>query len=298
MTTASFTIARTLPPWAAMVAAACVAFYAFKLITYRGAAHVLTTSQAAPSLRRKLGYFLAWPGLDAVAFLSARRPLSKPTRLAWLQAGAMTMLGAAIFLAATWCAVQPSRTVQPSLTAQPDLVANHALAIGWLGMVGMVTSFHFGLFRLAALSWQRAGVVAEPIMDRPLAAANLAEFWERRWNKAFRDLAHRHVVAPLIRRLGPRGALVAGFTFSGLVHELCISLPAGGGYGLPLVYFWIQAGAILFARSTFGTKLGLRRGLRARLYATLVLAAPLPLLFHEPFVRRVIVPLLETFSVF
>lgn len=286
MITATFTLARTLPPWATMVAAACGAFYAFKFITYRGAGNELDTSNAAPSLRRKLGYFLAWPGLDAVTFLSPRRPLSKPTRLAWLQAGAMTVLGAAIFLAATWCA------------AQPSVVRNHALAIGWLGMVGMVTSFHFGLFRLAALAWRRAGVVAEPIMDRPLAAANLTEFWERRWNKAFRDLAHRHVVAPLIRKLGPRGALVAGFTFSGLVHELCISLPAGGGYGCPLLYFWIQAGAILFARSATGTRLGLRHGLRARLFAAVVLAAPLPLLFHEPFVRRVIVPLLETFSVF
>jgi hypothetical protein len=271
MTTTTFNFARTLPPWAAMVVAACGAFYAFKLITYRGAANEPAPNQAGPSLRRKLGYFLAWPGLDAVAFLSARRPIAKPTRSAWLQACAMTVFGGAIFLAAMWCAVQS------------ELVANHALAVGWLGMVAMVTSFHFGLFRLAGLAWQRAGVVAEPIMDRPLAAANLAEFWERRWNKAFRDLVHRHVVAPLIRRLGPKGALVAGFTFSGLVHELCISLPAGG---------------ILFARSTFGTKLGLRRGPRARLYATLVLAAPLPLLFHEPFVQRVIVPLLETFSVF
>ena len=286
MTTATFTLARTLPPWGAMIAAACGAFYVFKLVTYRGATHDLATNQAAPSLRRKLGYFFAWPGLDAVAFLSDRRPIAKPTRSAWLQACAMTVFGAAIFLAAMWCAVQS------------ELVANHALAVGWLGMVAMVTSFHFGLFRLAALAWRRAGVVAEPIMDRPLAAANLAEFWERRWNKAFRDLAHRHVVAPSIRRLGPRGALVAGFTFSGLVHELCISLPAGGGYGLPLLYFWLQAGAILFARSTFGTRLGFRRGLRAKLYATLVLAAPLPLLFHEPFVRRVIAPLLETFSVF
>lgn len=286
MTATTFNFARTLPPWAAMVVAACGAFYTFKIVTYRGVAHDLATNQAGPSLRRKLGYFFAWPGLDAVAFLSAQRPLTKPTPLAWLQAGAMTFFGAAIFLAATWCAVQP------------NLTAQHSLLVGWLGMVAMVTSFHFGLFRLAALAWRRAGVVAEPIMDRPLAAANLAEFWERRWNKAFRDLAHRHVVAPLIRRLGPKGALVAGFTFSGLVHELCVSLPARGGYGLPLLYFWIQAGAILFARSTFGTKLGLRRGLHARLYATLVLAAPLPLLFHEPFVRRVIVPLLETFSVF
>jgi hypothetical protein len=286
MTTATFNLARTLPPWGTMVAAACGAFYAFKLITYRGAAHELVMHEDAPSLLRKLGYFLAWPGLDAVTFLSPRKPTTRPTRLAWLQAGAMTLLGAAIFLAATWCAVQPS------------LATHYTLLIGWLGMVGMVTSFHFGLFRLAALAWRSAGVVAEPIMDRPLAAANLSEFWERRWNKAFRDLAHRHVVAPLVRRLGPRGALVAGFTFSGLVHELCISFPAGGGYGMPLLYFWIQAGAILFTRSTFGTRLGLRRGLKARFYAGVVLAAPLPLLFHEPFVRRVIVPLLQTISVF
>lgn len=261
---------RELPPWGAMCLWAMVLFYAFKWITYRNAA-----SAATSSVRRTLGYFLAWPGLDAAAFLSDRKPRTCPTVSDWLRAGVMTAAGMLTVACAT------------SLTEQP------ALVVGWLGMIGTVATLHFGLFRLAALAWQSVGVAAEPIMDRPLAAATLAEFWDRRWNKAFRDLAHRLVFEQLVRRIGPRWAVVACFAFSGVVHDLVISLPARSGYGLPTVYFLIQAGAILFARSAMGARCGVQRGLGARLYAVLMLVGPLGLLFHAPFVRVVVVPMLE-----
>jgi len=267
---------RLLPPWGAMCLWAMVLFYAFKWITYRS-----LPREATKSVRRTLGYFLAWPGLDAATFFSDRKPHARPRLAEWLRAGATMSAGIALIAAAAF-ATTPER-----------LERLGPLAVGWLGMIGIVTALHFGSFRLAALAWQAARVAAEPIMDRPLAAGTLAEFWDRRWNKAFRVLAHRLVFDPLVRRIGAKPALVAGFAFSGLVHDTVISLPARAGYGMPTLYFLLQAGAILFARSALGMRLGLSHGLRSRTFALVLLVGPLGLLFHAPFVRTVVVPLLK-----
>jgi len=72
-----------------------------------------------------------------------------------------------------------------------------------------------------------------------------------------------------------------------------LSLPAGGGYGGPTVYFLLQAAAIFIERSTFGKRLGLARGLRGRVFALLVLVGPAFLLFHPPFVHAIVVPFVD-----
>jgi alginate O-acetyltransferase complex protein AlgI len=127
-------------------------------------------------------------------------------------------------------------------------------------------------------------------MRNPPAATSLSNFWGTRWNTAFRDLAHRHVYRPLAGRLGPRGAALVVFGFSGVVHDAVISLPAGGGYGWPTAYFAVQAGGFLCERSRVGRAVGLGRGLRGRLFTAMVVAAPAGLLFHPPFIREVIMP--------
>lgn len=272
-----FTIATTmlgmLPPWAMMCLAAFAIFFALKALTY-----VAAEKPAAVTPARRLGYLLAWPGLDAAAFFGDHAPRRTPTAADWVRTFLMTSAGCATIAATIYLASTNCTSVA-------------LLAIGWLGMIGAILTLHFGTFRLAALAWQTQGVAAEPIMDRPLAAATLAEFWDRRWNKAFRDVAHRYVFEPLVRRVGPRTALVAGFGASGLVHDAVISLPAGAGFGRPTLYFLLQAGAILFTRSRLGLRSGVRRGLGARLFAAFTLVAPLGLLFHPPFVRTVVVPM-------
>ena len=80
---------------------------------------------------------------------------------------------------------------------------------GWVGMVGIVLTLHFGLFHLLSCAWRSAGVEARPLMNDPLASQSVSEFWGRRWNTAFRDLAHRFLFRPLSARLGPRWGLFA-----------------------------------------------------------------------------------------
>lgn len=167
------------------------------------------------------------------------------------------------------------------------------MVLGSAGMIGIVLMLHFGLFHLLSCAWRAAGVDARPIMNQPLASTSVAEFWGRRWNSAFHDLAHRFVFRPLNLRIGPRAAIIAGFLFSGLVHEVVISVPAGAGYGLPTLFFLIQAFAMLFERSHYGKALGLGTGWRGWLFTMMLLALPAYGLFHPPFVRKVIVPFMQ-----
>jgi hypothetical protein len=124
-------------------------------------------------------------------------------------------------------------------------------------------------------------------------ASNLADFWGRRWNTAFRDLAYRLVLLPVMRRAGPTAALVAVFLFSGLVHDFVISVSARGGYGLPTLYFLIQAAGTLLQRSPIARRLRLESGWRGWAVAMIVVFAPAGLLFHEPWRHNVILPFMQ-----
>jgi alginate O-acetyltransferase complex protein AlgI len=83
------------------------------------------------------------------------------------------------------------------------------------------------------------------------------------------------------------------FILSGLIHDLVISLPARGGYGLPTLYFAIQGCGLVFERSTLGQRVGLGRGPRGRIFALGFTAGPAFWLFHPPFIRNVILPMLK-----
>jgi alginate O-acetyltransferase complex protein AlgI len=127
----------------------------------------------------------------------------------------------------------------------------------------------------------------------PILAKSLSEFWSKRWNTAFRDLTHRFVFRPFAARGKARTGVFAVFLLSGLVHDLVISLPAGGPYGLPTLYFLVQWLGLLVERSRFGKRLGLGSGWRGRLFTAIVLVAPAVGLFHPPFVREVMLPFLD-----
>src|SRR4051812_34293260 len=124
--------------------------------------------------------------------------------------------------------------------------------------------------------WRSRGVNVRPVMDHPLGARNTMDFWHR-WNTAFNDVAFRSVFRPTVKRFNSTLAIIATFLFSGLVHELVITIPARNGYGGPTAYFLIQSFAILLER-----KLKLR-GPVARIFTWIVVLAPLALLFPEPF---------------
>jgi alginate O-acetyltransferase complex protein AlgI len=263
----------TWPRWVYMWAICAALFAGVKWLTWRR-----TRAPRVPNWRH-LAYLFVWPGLDAPAFLYGNRPPA-PRASEWLDATIKLAAGILVL----WGIVH-------RIPAEDELLR------GWAGMIGIVLALHFGPFHLLSCAWRSAGVDARRLMNAPLAATSVSEFWGRRWNTAFRDLTHRFLFRPLTTRLGPRGGLAAGFIFSGLIHELAISVPAGAGYGGPTLFFCLQVPAMLIERSRWGRALGLGHGRHGWLFTTLMLVAPAGLLFHAPFVRGVVLPFLQVLGV-
>src|SRR5207237_2429996 len=112
---------------------------------------------------RHLGYFFAWPGLDAKAFLRGA-PVERPAAAEWVATCVKPAIGALL----VWVVV-------------PLIPEEHELLRGWVGMVGFILVMTFGLFHLLSCAWRSAGVDARPLMRSPLLAQSVSEFWGRRW---------------------------------------------------------------------------------------------------------------------
>ena len=237
-----------MPAWLFMWTLSFALFAALKWISWWKA-----RSEVAHTAGRSLAYLLAWPGMDAEAFLDERRHVAQPNLREWLWAAAKTALG----------------------------------------LLGLIFLLHFGSFHLVALFWQTVGIDAEPIMSNPIASKTLSEFWGKRWNLGFRHLAHDFIFSPLHKRIGATAAGFLVFVVSGLIHDLVISLPARGGYGLPTAYFVLQGLGVMFERSKLARRIGLQNELPSRIFTMIVTAAPAFWLFHPPFVLRVIIPFMR-----
>lgn len=262
---------RNNMPWLFMWALAFAIFAGLKWITWWKA-----RSRVPHSSGRSIAYLAAWPGMDASAFLDSRRRVPAPQFREWLWAILKTFMGAALL----W---QIARRVP-----EP-----HTLVRGWIGLFGLIFLLHFGSFHLIALVWQTLGIDAAAIMSKPILSKTLSEFWGKRWNLGFRQLAYDLIFQPLHRKTGVAVASLLVFLASGLVHDLVISLPARGGYGLPTAYFILQGLGVTLERSSLGRFLGLQHGLPAWSFMFLVAAVPAFWLFHPPFVLRVILPFMH-----
>jgi alginate O-acetyltransferase complex protein AlgI len=153
-------------------------------------------------------------------------------------------------------------------------------------MIGFVIALHGGVFTLLTEFWRGRGHDVKPLMNCPIAAASVTEFWGKRWNLGFRDLAHTLIFKPLHRRFSQAIAISTVFLISGLAHELVITVPARGGYGGPTVYFLLQALCMALERGCPFR----RNGIVWRIRAWISLVVPLPLLFPTVFVERVMQP--------
>jgi len=264
-------LGQHLAGWVWMWVMALALFIGAKWITISR----LLLSKGRVNRLRLLEYSLFWPGMDSWAFCVGSSVPVPPIR-EWLVAAAKTLFGAAL----VWVGVH-------------WIGSSHPLVTGWVGMIGFVFLLHFGAFHLLSLLWRAFGINAKPIMQSPGSATSLSKFWGGNWNAAFSDLMQEHFFKPMARHLGARRALFAIFLISGVLHELVISLPAHGGYGLPTLYFAIQGLALLFERSEFGREMGLGSGWKGWCFVALVSGAPAFWLFHPTFIYNVILPMLH-----
>jgi len=259
-------LAWDIPRWVLMWSIAVTMFAALKALSL----HWARGSNAKSS--RIAAYLFLWPGMDAPAFLTGKADRA-PDRREWGFAALKTTIAVGLIGLAP--------------LASPPMLR------GWIAMVGIVLFFHFGSFHLLSCFWRSRGVNAPPLMDRPLLAKSVSAFWSKHWNVAFRDLTHRLVFKPVLRRMGAPAALMAGFLFSGFLHEMAVTVPAGGWYGGPTVFFVLQGLAALAERSKRGRALGLGKGGRGWAFTQGLLLLTVPLLFPPPFVLRVINPFID-----
>lgn len=261
-----------LPAWGFLFAVAFSIFYGFKWLTYRRAVYI----GERPGLKSAIGYLFCWVGMDGVQFFDRRVNVPNPSVAEWLLAFLKTALGLVLFFLI-------ARLFYPQ----------HALTAGYIGLTGFLLFSFFGTFHILSLFWRRRGVNAAPMMNSPLRPSSLSDFWSSRWNLAFRDIARVFVFRPVLRSRGVVYAVLAAFVFSGILHELLISLPADAWYGLPTLFFLIQTGGIFIEKSVYGVKAGVNRGRRGLIFAAAFILVPVVLLFHPPSIENCMLPFMK-----
>jgi alginate O-acetyltransferase complex protein AlgI len=269
-TTAALVFRQDVPAWALMWFVAFAVFAGFKWWTWSQACE----KGPRPAAARSLAYLFLWPGMGARKFLFSTDRPSRPALSAWVWAATKTILGAILL----WGVAR--RTGQ-------------GLLAGWIGMIGIIFLLHFGLFALLSLFWQSRGVDAPPLMQCPVAAKSLHDFWGRRWNAGFHDIVFGLFFLPLARRCGATAAAILTFVISGLIHELVITVPANAGYGWPTLYFTLQGAAMTLERARLNAACSLTRNWPGRVFAWAVVVLPIFALFPPVFVLRVMVPFLH-----
>jgi alginate O-acetyltransferase complex protein AlgI len=248
-------------------------FFGLKLLTLL---RLDSASFGEFSPSRLSAYLLLWPGLCPRPFLDvAGLPIR--SRHLWLNG--------CIHLAAGSLAIWGMPRWLP--------VESPSWLFAWFGMVGFSLTVHFGLFDLLAAFWRSRGIPVEKLFCNPWRSVSLTDFWSHRWNRSFSGFARDLLFWPLARRWGARWATLAVFIFSGFVHELMISFPACGGYGGPFCYFLINGVCVCLETSRAWRSLAAHVPGLGRVWTLAGVLIPLPLLFHEPFQHRVVLPFLN-----
>jgi hypothetical protein len=159
-------------------------------------------------------------------------------------------------------------------------------------LVAFSLILHFGILSISAGMWRFSGVNTYLLFREPAKAASLGELWGKRWNLAFSEMTSVAVFRPLVNKTGRAGAFIFSFLFSGLLHELALSVPVNAGYGLPTLYFFIQAMAVLLEKRLARIKNPIfNNRLFKSIWLFCWLVIPMPLLFHPEFIKQVIWPM-------
>lgn len=222
----------------------------------------------------------AWAGMRAQVFETLGNPPLPNARPMVIFGLIRLVAGFVIVLLARWLA---------TLSLDASLVH---IVVSALLLVGYSFILHFGLLSISAGMWRFSGVNTYFLFKAPAKATSLTGFWSKRWNIAFSEMTSVAIFRPVRNKIGPAGALMLAFAFSGLLHELALSVPVNTGYGLPLLYFVIHGALVLLEKGLTMKRITfLKHPLIARVWVFFWLVVPSPLLFHIHFIREIIWPL-------
>jgi Membrane bound O-acyl transferase family len=165
-----------------------------------------------------------------------------------------------------------------------------------LYLVALSLILHFGMLNISTGMLRRMGINVTGLFKDPIKSKSLQEFWSKRWNIAFVELTTIAVLRPLKIKYGPKIAFWSSYFFSGLLHELAISLPVNAGFGKPFAYFIIQAILIMVVEKHI-VKTN-RGNFIQKLWLLSCLFLPIFLLFHRQFIQGVVIPLINYLTIY
>lgn len=232
----------------------------------------------------KLGFFqwivfaLGWPGMDPLPFEQLGKHKQISIERSYLRSGLLSLVAGLVLL-----------------YSLARLLHNQALPEYWLcllSFIPFIMIFHIGIGNIGVSLWAVLGIAVTPLMDAPWKAEQLGTFWGKRWNIAFIQMTRITLFVPFARRQKGTWALLLSFLISGIFHEVALTLPVDGGYGLPLLYFTIQALLVLAERKF----IHLWPPFARRLWTYTCLLIPFPLLLPPAFLSKMILPLLNVLT--
>lgn len=226
----------------------------------------------ARSFGTEILYRFFWPGMTLTPFQQKKEPQEEDGYL-FVQGYLSALGGVSLFFLLAFFA---------------ELLGDSTL--GFLGLIPFFLVLHFGYALLLPAALRLLSLPAPLLFDSPLRSLSLHEFWSVRWNRPFVEMNRVIFYEPAARFVGRRTALVLTFLASGLLHELGISYPAGGGWGLPTIYFLLHAALVSF-EGPRGTRANAWPKTFRFVWVMSCLLIPLPLLFPAPFRSALIIPL-------
>ena len=234
-----------------------------------------------------IAFTMFWFGMRTRLFAEFGNPLKDDWQTYIVRGFWRIGLGAALFGAAYLL----------SFNSTPSITNLTTWSMTLCLMLGLSFLVHFGLFNLLVGVWRRLGLNCTPLFRAPILSQNLTEFWGKRWNLAFSEMTALAVFRPLKTVFGESSlakpiATSVAFLFSGLLHELAISVPVQSGYGLPMLYFLMHGFAMSIENwlDRAGVKI-LANQWVGRIWTWAWILIPLPLLFHRSFLEGCVWPL-------
>ncbi|HLO98790.1 MAG TPA: MBOAT family protein, partial [Fimbriimonas sp.] len=256
---ALFLLLRDVPGVVRLVAST------FFLLTIMKAWSVLERPKHKVSSLDWFYFWTIWPGFDLESFERREQAHASTAKyfssgLCWAVTGVCTFVATAYF----W-----------------DLIPIGVRS--WIAIFSLLSIIHFGISGILLTLLRMQGRPVKPLFMFPFQSKTLMEFWTRRWNMAFVEMGRRLFQPRLNRIVGRKNAVFGIFIISAGLHELAISYPSRGGYGLPSLYFLLTLVGILVER---------KLRIRSRLWTAIWILLPLPLLFHIPFHQTFISPMM------
>ncbi|MEO7212754.1 MBOAT family protein [Mucilaginibacter sp.] len=164
------------------------------------------------SFKQWLTYAIGWVGMRA-------QPFETLGQQALPGGGAMVKFGASRIIAGGLLIAIAHGVVALHLNAMLTYMVVTALLL-----VGLSLILHFGFLSISAGMWRFSGVNTYYLFRQPAKALSLTELWSKRWNIAFSEMTSVAIFRPLKNKTGVAIALMVSFIFSGLLHELALSL--------------------------------------------------------------------------